>query len=105
MAEGAAPSADGGDSGRATVEVEGARGGVAVVDGGSSGGQRRRWRMEAVVADGGDGGGWRWRCGDGAGGHGGCRVDGYYDVTAYSTIYNISTTKIPALSLDLKLFS
>ena len=49
--------------------------------------------LEEVAADRGNGGGWRRRCGDGASGHGECRADGYYDVTAYS-IYNINV-KIP----------
>ena len=50
MADGTAPSADGGDSGRAPwhigwlVVVKGSQGGMAVADGGSSGG---RWRIEA----------------------------------------------------------
>ena len=50
-----APGWDGGDSGRAAVADgvapvvgEGGRGGVAVTDGGSRGGRRRRWRMEAT---------------------------------------------------------
>ena len=60
VVDGTAPSADGGDSGRAAtadvvapVVVEGGQGGVAVVDDNSSGGRMRRWRMEAMVADGG----------------------------------------------------
>ena len=67
VVDGTAPSADGGDSGRAAtadvvapVVVEGGQGGVAVADGGSSSRRRRRWRMEA---DGGGRGGRRrqWR--------------------------------------------
>ena len=58
-------------------------------DGGDGGG----WgRIEAVVADGGNGGGWRRRCGDRAGGRSGCRVD------QYIMMWQISTTKFPALA-------
>ena len=64
VVDGTAPSADGGDSGRAAVADgaapvvgEGGRDGVAVAEGGSRAGQRRRWWTEAPVADGGNGGG------------------------------------------------
>ena len=56
MANRRAPSANGGDSGRtaasdgvAPLVGEGGQDRVAVADGGSSGGRRRRWQMEAAL--------------------------------------------------------
>ena len=56
VANGTAPLANGGDSGRAAaadgvapVVGEGGRGRVAAADGSSHGGGRRRWRIEAAL--------------------------------------------------------